>query len=63
MLLTIGMSVLIMWPGVELDQCRGRLVAKLDGLTALKDVVCPDGTEYYEVVGVAEHKLIGDWRD
>lgn len=56
-MLELGMVVLILWPGTELHECQGRLVARAEGLTALKDVVCSGGEQFYEVVGVEERRL------
>lgn len=58
-LLTIGATVLIIWPGnAELHKCQGKLVARAQGLTAIKDVMCESGRAYYDVVGVDERKLV-----
>lgn len=56
--LTVGIFVLILWPGMELHECEGKLVAKQDGLTAIKNIVCVDGRQYESAVGVPESKLI-----
>lgn len=57
-MLAIGTFVIILWPGMELHECEGKLRARQDGLTAITQIVCLDGRTYESAVGVPESKLI-----
>ena len=54
----IGAILIVFWPGTELHGCTGRLVAQEQKLTALKDVTCPNGSKFYEAVGIEDKRLI-----
>lgn len=49
---------MVFWPGTELHGCTGRLVAQEQQLTALKDIKCPDGSQFIDAIGVDEKRLV-----